>query len=128
MNKAYKIWWCFWGLCLIGCLAHYAYCVCTMQDTGIISIEHKYYLWLIALAGVSMTKIPYVKSIVFFYVFINAFDLYGIPENDTLLTMQYCYEDNICDEAFAKQYLKVENDRYVYIPRKDRKPTTELSD
>ncbi|MBQ8481969.1 MAG: hypothetical protein IJ532_05495 [Alphaproteobacteria bacterium] len=114
-----KTFWFLWGVCATFCVMHYVYMVFITDNLKIINIEHWFYISLILLSATSMLNIKKGKVLLFFLCFLSLSHIYFIPEFEEITALESCNEGK-CEQALKIGIVKIDNDRIIYVPRKDR--------
>lgn len=115
-----KIFWIIWIITAIAFALHYASVIFHYNDLKIMNIEHQFYLILLCLAVISMLNIRKGKVFLFLGAFSFLSCVYLLPELDEINALNDCYDGN-CTYALKMNIVKIENDRFVYIPKAERK-------
>ena len=92
MNKFQKLWWITWGMCLILCLANYGYMLLSAENTQLINIEHKFYVFMLMMAAVSLAPLKSGKFVLWFILFCGLATIYNLPELQKITALEACAE------------------------------------
>ena len=89
------------------------------DNLQIINIEHLFYISLLLLSAASMLKIAKGRALLFFLCLLSLSHIYFIPEFEEITALESCNEGK-CEQATKMGIVKIDNNKIVYIPRKDR--------
>lgn len=114
-----KVFWFLWSIFITFCVLHYVYMTFNAADLTIINIEHLFYVSLLLLSAVSMLNITRGKRLLFFLCLLSLSHVYFIPEFEEITALESCSEGK-CEQAIKEGIVKIEGNRIVYIPQKER--------
>ena len=92
MTKYQKIWWFLWVIFFIFGLFHYICMSFLAKDIQTVTIEHGFYLLILAMGAVSVAPIKFCKKLLWFILFCGLATIYHLPDFQKITEIEACAE------------------------------------